>query len=299
MPLVPFHEMISAAEAGSYAVGYFESWSLESLLAVADAAEATRSPVILGFSGLYLFEPRRVVHDPLEAYAAMGLEVCRTLSVPTCFIFNESPYLDEVLRAVDLGFNLVMYSDEELPEADLKVGVRQVVAKAHAVGAAVEAEMSAPPGIDGDLFVAPDELHLTDPAHARAFVDETGVDCLAVNVGQAHLHGREKVHLRLDLIEDLRREVSVPLVLHGASSVEREDLAAAVRLGVRKINVGSVLKQRFLNALREGLATTPLDANPYEALGSGFEQDLLARGRLAMREVVEELLHLFGSAGQA
>jgi fructose/tagatose bisphosphate aldolase len=174
-----------------------------------------------------------------------------------------------------------------------------VVAKAHPLGCAVEAEMSAPPGIDGDLSTAPEELHLTDPAHARAFVEETGVDCLAVNVGQAHLHGREKVHLRLDLVEDLRREVPVPLVLHGASSIERADLAAAIRLGVRKINVGSVLKQRFLSALREGCAAVPPDANPYEALGSGFQQDLLTRGRVAEREVVEELLHLFGSAGKA
>ncbi len=299
MSLVSFHELMSAAEEGGYAVGYFESWSLESLLAVADAADATRSPVILGFSGLYLFEERRIVHDPLEAYAAMGLEVCRAMKSPACLLFNESPFLDQVLRAVDLGFNMVMYSDEEVAEHDLIAGVRKVLAKARPLDIAVEGEIGAPPGVDGGLTSAPEELHLTDPARARAFVEETGVDCLAVNVGQAHLHGRAKVHLRLDLLEDLRRQVPVPLVLHGASSVEPDDLAAAVRLGVRKINVGSVLKQRYLAALCEGCAALAPDANPYEALGSGFEQDLLARGRIAMREAVEDLLRLFGSAGQA
>src|SRR5206468_623101 len=112
MPLVPFGELMARAERGGYAVGYFESWGLESLLAVADAAEATRSPVILGFSGLYLPHPGRVAHDPLAAYAALGREVGRGLSVPCCLLFNESPHLDWVLAALDLGFHLVMYTDD-------------------------------------------------------------------------------------------------------------------------------------------------------------------------------------------
>ena len=77
MPLVPFHQLMAAAETGNYAVGYFESWNLESLLAAADAAEEARSPVILGFSGISLTHPNRIVNDPLSVYAAMGLDVCR------------------------------------------------------------------------------------------------------------------------------------------------------------------------------------------------------------------------------
>ena len=84
MTLVPFNTLMNDAMAGGYAVGYFESWNLESLLAVADAAEAVRSPVILGFSGIYLPHPQRVVKDPLQVYAAMGFEVCRRIRVPAC-----------------------------------------------------------------------------------------------------------------------------------------------------------------------------------------------------------------------
>ena len=91
MPLVDCPGLMAATERGGYAVGYFESWDLGSLLAVADAAESMRSPVILGFSGLYLPHARRPVRDRLEPYAAMGLEVCRGLSVPACLLFNESP----------------------------------------------------------------------------------------------------------------------------------------------------------------------------------------------------------------
>src|SRR5437588_23429 len=108
----PANEVLTLAEAAGYAVGYFESWDLESLLAVADAAEAARSPVILGFSGIYLPHPQRRVADPLAAYAAMALAVGRGLSVPCCLLFNESPHRDWVLTAIDLGFQLVMYTRE-------------------------------------------------------------------------------------------------------------------------------------------------------------------------------------------
>src|SRR5262249_44960561 len=120
MPLVPFHTLMQDAEKGGYAVGYFESWNLESLLAVAAAAQATRSPLILGFSGIYLLHPQRWVKDPFSVYAAMGLEVGRGLSVPCCLLFNESPHLHCVLSAVDLGYQLVMYTDDSLAPEELE-----------------------------------------------------------------------------------------------------------------------------------------------------------------------------------
>ena len=104
MPLTSFKELMAEARRGQYAVGYFESWNLESLLAAADAAEETCSPVILGFSGIYLPDPRRQVTDHLSHYAALGLEVCRGLSVPACLLFNESPEVAEVLREVYAPF---------------------------------------------------------------------------------------------------------------------------------------------------------------------------------------------------
>src|SRR5436189_2799961 len=113
MPLVPFRELMQDAERGNYAAGYFECWNLESLLAVADAAEAMRSPVILGFSGIYLPHAQRVVRDPLHVYASMGLDVCHNLSVPACLLFNESPHIDWVMDALRAGFGLVMYSNDE------------------------------------------------------------------------------------------------------------------------------------------------------------------------------------------
>jgi fructose/tagatose bisphosphate aldolase len=289
---------MTIAEQARYAVGYFESWNLESLLAAADAAEAARSPVILGFSGIYLPHPGRAVRDPLAVYAAMGLAVCRSLSVPACLLFNESPHLPWVLDAIDAGFNLVMFTDEALSPGEHTAAVRRLCEKAHAAGCAVEAEMAPLPGVAGGLTGAPTDLRLTQPGPARAFVEQTGVDALAVNIGQLHLHGRRTVRLDLDRLARLRQTISVPLVLHGASSIDRDDLRQAIRLGVRKINVGSVLKQAYYNAMRAASAAVAPDANPYEVIGSGLPADVLVAGRLAVRCVVEEWMALCGSAGR-
>ena len=92
--------------------------------------------------------------------------------------------------------------------------------------------------------------------------------------------------------------MDVPLVLHGGSSISREDLQAAIRLGVRKVNVGSVLKRAYLEALRLALEELGDNFNPYQVIGSGLDEDVLVKGRLASQKVVEDLMCLFGSAGK-
>jgi fructose/tagatose bisphosphate aldolase len=307
MTLVPFAELMGAAEGGGYAVGYFESWSMESLLAVASAAEAARSPVILGFSGVRLADPENLLRaevmppDPLPAYAALGLAVARSLTTPCCLLFNESPYLDLVLRSVELGFNLTMYADEALTTEELVAPVRQVVGVAHVAGAAVEAEMASVPGMSGELSAARAKAGptMTDTLEAARFVERTGIDALAVNIGQMHLHGREEVRLDLARLAELRAAVTVPLVLHGATSVRRDDLRAAAALGIRKINVGSSLKRGYFEAMRAAAVAAGEDYTPYDVIGCGLPSDVLATGRLAMQPLVEEMMHLFGSAGKA
>lgn len=299
MPLVPFTDLMAAAAQGGYAVGYFESWNLESLMAVADAAEAMRSPALLGFSGIYLPDPARVVREPLSVYAAMGLEVCRSLRVPACLVFNESPYVEAVREAIRLGFGLVMFSDEELSYEVQVAQVRAVVAEASRADVAVEGEPASLPGVGGELANVPNDLRMTDPDQARAFVEATGVHALAVNIGQVHLHGKREVRLDLELLARLRDAVTVPLVLHGATSVKRDDLRAAIALGVRKVNVGSLLKRTYFEAMRAAGLCAGADYNPYEVLGSGKESDVLAQGRLAMQRAVEDLMRLFGSVNKA
>ena len=299
MPQVDFQELMEDAERGGYAVGYFESWSLESLMAVADAAERMSSPVILGFSGVSLPDSNRIVTEPLSVYAAMGLDIVESLSIPACLLFNESRDSAAVMGAIGLGFDMVMYTDEGLDWKTLVERVATIVALAHHSGIAVEGEITPLEGVASGLDTMPDDLRSTDPAAARVFVESTGIDALAVNIGQAHLHGRATVRLDLNLLDRLRREVTVPLVLHGATSVDRDDLRAAIAKGVRKINVGSALKRAFVEAVREACQDLGDSYNPYEVIGSGLEADMLVRARLAVHEVVESYMNLFGSAGRA
>jgi fructose/tagatose bisphosphate aldolase len=140
---------------------------------------------------------------------------------------------------------------------------------------------------------------MDDPATARAFAERTGVDALAVNVGQVHLHGRNKVRLNLSRLAELREAVPVPLVLHGATSIHPDDMAEAIRLGVRKINVGSILKRTYFETLRNASNQVGSHYNPYDVMGSGMSGDVLAIARTAMQETVEDMLRLFGSAGKA
>jgi len=295
MPLTSFRELMADAERAGYAVGYFESWDLESLLAVCDAAEATHSPVLLGFSGLYLTHPDRVVRDPLSLYARLGLEAIRGLSVPACLVFNESPNFEWVLEAIRQGFGLVMFSDETLGFDEQVERVQQVVLAAHKAGVAVEGEALALPGVGGELSALPEDLHLTDPERARDFIQRTGVDAFAVNVGQAHLHERRRVRLNLTHLSKLKQAIEVPMVLHGASSVDRHDLMDAIRLGIRKINVGSALKRTYFEALRQAAVQAGENYNPYDVIGSGLAGDVLTSARLALQKTVEDLMRTFGN----
>lgn len=163
MPLVSFKEMMEDAEKGGYAVGYFESWNLESLQAVWEAAEETCSPVILGFSGVQLPDPRRVLPENLEPYAAMGLALCKLASVPTSLIFDESPCPDWIKKAIDEGFNVVMFSDEKCTFEEQKRKTAETLALAHKKNVAVEGELGTLPTIAEGKASFPPSSFLADP----------------------------------------------------------------------------------------------------------------------------------------
>jgi fructose/tagatose bisphosphate aldolase len=299
MPIVSFRDLMVEAEAGNYAVGYFEAWNLESILAVADAASAMRSPVMLGFSGIYVPLIESAGAPRLRPFAALGTEVCRQLSVPACLVFNESPYADWVREAINLNFGLVMFSDPDLGPEEERERVRQVVAQAHSAGVAVEGEVKALPGVMHGVSSVPDDLHLTDAKQAREFVEFTGVDSLGVNVGQVHVHGRREIHLDFPRLTELRKEISVPLALHGGTSISPADVAEAISQGVRKINLGSILKKSYFDGMRSACARINDDYNPYEVVGSGMANDVLAAGRTALLHTAERFMGMYRSAGKA
>ncbi len=295
MPLKSCLELVSAAYRSGYAVGYFESWNLESLQGVIDAAEETRSPIIIGFNGEFLSHPARQSEERISWYAALARAAAESASVPCGLLFNECAREDAIRQAIAAGFSLVMLDDPGVPAAELTRRVAALAQFAHRHGVAIEAEVGELPcGAAGEV-----EVHggLTDPAAAARFVAETGVDILAVSVGNVHILISGERALDLAHLAAIRRAVQVPLDLHGGTGIPAAALREAIALGVAKVCYGTYVKQRYLSALRTALATTV--ANPHQLLGMGGPEDILVAGRRAVRDAVLERIGVLGCCGRA
>ena len=295
MPLEPLSDMMQHARRNEYAVGYFESWNLESLEGVVDAAEKTRSPIIIGFNGEFLSCPGRLTEERLEWYAGLGRAAADSTSVPCALIFNECSRDDWTRQAVSLGFNIVSISDPEAGRSDYVKRVAALSEFAHAHGASVEIEIGVlPSGASGHVDGSG---ALTDPELAGKIVDATGADLLAVSVGNVHVMVEGRQRLDFDRLAAIQEKVSVPLVLHGGSGIPDSEVDRAVSLGVAKINYGTYLKQCYLTAVRDRLESGCVD--PHGLLGYGGDEDVLVAGRLAVRDAVLERIGLLGCCGKA
>lgn len=295
MALVPLPELLADAREGGYAVGYFEAWDLASLEAVVEAAEAERAPVVLGF-GCLLVDQGWLDAGGIEALGRMGRTVAERARVPASFLLNEAHSAAQAVRGLDAGFEAVMLHTSGALDS---VGdVRSLVEVAHGRGAAVEGELGALPDAKGAEIDAAGSS-LTDPDEAAAFVSATGVDCLAVSVGNVHLLQEGTAEIDLDRLAEIHRRVDVPLVVHGGTGFPRDAIADAVARGVAKINVGTVLKQAFLDGLAQAVADRSADLGPHDLLGSHGPSDLLEAGKRRMVPAVRDLIRLYGSAGRA
>jgi len=294
MSLISLTDLLASAIAGGYAIGYFEAWDSYSLEAVAEAAEAERAPVILGF-GCAMVDGAWLEKGGIEAWACLGRLVAEQTSVPVSLLLNETHTIEQAWQGVEAGFTAVMPDTGGWPAAEARERVAELVRRAHARGVAVEAELGQLPNAAGGR-VDDSRALLTDPDEAAAFVAATGVDCLAVSVGNVHLLEGAEASLDLGRLKAVSRAAAVPLVLHGGTGLPREALSAAIMCGVAKVNVGTALKRAFLAGLREALAA---EANPHDLLGSHKLSDAGVAGKARMCAIVRELIRLYGASGRA
>lgn len=290
MSLESIANLMQRAERDSYAIGYFESWNLESLQGVIDAAEETRSPIIIGFNGEFLSDREGATEDDLVLYAQMGRVAADRAKVPCGFIFNECPKDSWVERAITAGFNLVMPADPEATLEDYTRRVKRLTQLAHSKDIAVEAEID-------ELPCGGERGAVSDPSVAAKFVAETNVDLLAVSVGNEHIRLEGRAPLDLDRLGVLRKALRVPLVLHGGTGIEDASLSSAIQLGVRKVNYGTYIKQRYLKAIRTAIARD--ERSPHSLLGNGSETDTMVIGRRVVKEAVLDRIGLLGCCGKA
>jgi fructose-bisphosphate aldolase class II len=280
MALISGREVLAAARTGGYAVPAFNVFNLEMLQAALRAAEIERAPVIVQVS------PRSIAYAGLRPLAALATALAESVPVPVVLHLDHGPGLPECQAALDAGFTSVMYDGADLPYSENVSRSRDVVAAAHARGAAAEAEL-------GQVGHASHEhllVDLTDPEEAERFAAETGVDALAVAIGTVHGMTETGAVLDVERIADLARHVDAALVMHGSSGVDDDTLARAVEAGIRKVNLSTALQRVFMETLRRSV------------IAPGHETDaraVLGEARDAVMEAARHRIRLVGAAGRA
>jgi ketose-bisphosphate aldolase len=243
--------LLTDARAGRRAIAAITTYTLESTRAICLAAERTGQPVMLqAGSGSF----GAVGRAPL---AAAALASAREAAVPVGVHLDHCKDPAEIDACLELGYSSVMIDGSHLEFEDNVALTRAVVERAHAAGAWVEAELGALAGDEdssGDVDVDVEPGAMTDPDQAAEFAARTGIDALAVAVG--NVHGFTPVPVRLDLarLRAIAAATPVPLVLHGASGLPEEDLLGAVAAGVVKVNINAELRRAHLTALATGMA---------------------------------------------
>ncbi|MDU4171981.1 MAG: ketose 1,6-bisphosphate aldolase, partial [Citrobacter freundii] len=200
-------------------------------------------------------------------------------------------HFESVVRALRLGFSSVMFDGSTLEYEENIRQTREVVKMCHAVGVSVEAELGAVGGDEGGaLYGHADESLFTDPMLARDFVDRTGIDALAVAIGNAH--GKYKGEPLLDFprLDTIRQQAAIPLVLHGGSGISDDDFKRAIELGIHKINFYTGMSQAALSAVETRMANRQPLYDEFAELLLGIEE--------AITDTVSEQMRIFGSAGR-
>lgn len=235
--------LLEKARTRGYAIGAFNVYNLEGVRAVIAAAEAERSPVILQLHPAAL----RFGGRPL---VLAGLAAAREAWAPVSVHLDHGSAPEDICAGLSAGLTSVMADGSALPFLENLAFTRDMAELAHRAGACVEAELGRLSGTEDGLTVPDREARLTDPVLAAQFVAATGVDCLAVCVGNVHGAYREEPHLDFDRLAAIQERVPVPLVLHGASGLPAEAVGRAIELGVAKFNVNTELRNVYLDVLK-------------------------------------------------
>lgn len=311
--LVGTGEMFKKALEGKYAIGAYNVNNMELLQAIAEAAEETKSPIILQVSaGARKYANQTYLVKLVEAALA-------TTTIPIALHLDHGADFEICKDCIDGGFSSVMIDGSRFPLEENIAVTKQVVEYAHARGVSVEAELGKLAGIEDDVNVSAADAKFTNVAEAVKFVTETGCDSLAIAIGTSHgaykFSGEAK--LDFDRLAEIKKAVNeavgydFPIVLHGASSVPQdlvekcnkfggalpnakgvpEDmLSFAAKNGVAKINIDTDLRLALTSTIREFFAEEPSKFDPREYLGPG---------RTAVKELVKHKMQVLGTAGHA
>ncbi len=284
MPLINMRDMVYHAYENNYAVGAFDLVSLDFLEAVISAAERCRAPVILSVA-----EPH-FAHYDFELMMPAVEAAAKRASIPVAIQLDHGRSLESAVKAINLGCNGVMLDATNLNLPDNIATTKTVVDMAHNCGVPVIGELGYVAGIEGDdAKLHPGENILTTPAEAKAYVERTGIDFLAVSIGT--VQGRMKSRAKLDFprLKQLNKAINIPMVIHGGTGLSEDQFRRLTTLGVAKINyftgLSDVAAEMMCGKVKAGF--------------KGSFTDLKQGVKESIDQEVERCLKLWGSAGRA
>jgi len=281
MSLSTFAVVLTAARRRGYAVGSFNAWDIYSAGTIIRAADRLRAPVIIS-----LWQKELDLAGEKELYE-LTLSFAGAAAIPVVVFIDHAQSLADIKRAIGHGATSVMIDGSRHPLAENIALTARAAEIAHAAGASIEGELGHVGEEEGST---PDASGYADPAEAERFVRETGVDALAVGIGNAHGVYREKPRLAFDVLEEISRRVAVPIVLHGGSGIPNAELRRGIGMGIAKVNIGAEGRIAFFDGLRASLAALP----PTEK----FPHQILPPAIAAHARLVEEKIRTLGGEGQ-
>lgn len=283
--LLNLREILEPAVKDNFAVGGFNVTESTMFKAIVEEAQYREAPAIIQVS------PNEFQFSERELYLYFSVRLQRSRN-PFVLHYDHSKSYEGCIRAIQAGFTSVMFDGSQM-EYDQNVEcTRRVVEAAHGAGVSVEGEIGTIGETEDYLNGTVRDMVYTSPELARRFVEDTGVDALAVSIGTVHgILPKEYVpKLQLGLLKELAAAVPVPLVLHGGSGTPHDEVGAACRTGIHKVNISSEFKHAYYQSVREFVTNHPTLVSPTLVLKDAVQE---------VRNVAGTKMQVLGSAGKS
>lgn len=298
MPLVTSKEIITKGYHEGYAVGAFNAVNMETAQAIIGAAMDLRSPLIMQITQTTL------KYTEFDELAAMAKVLIDRSGLPVALHLDHGRTYEVVMKCLKLSFSSVMIDgslqeDGKTPRTyEENVAItRKIIEPAHALGVTVEGEI----GTLGQIGTT-EAGALTDPDQAARFVEDTGVDTLAVAIGTTHGLYRGEPFIDIERLKAIRAKVGIPLVLHGGTGTPDDSVRAAIQNGIAKINIDTFIRVAFYDSVGQAMDEAREQHEEADKKGEPRKYDIrkiLAPAREAMKAAVEDRMKVFGSPGKA
>lgn len=283
MYLVSTRNMLAQAQRDGYAVPAFNIHNLETIQVVMETAAEMSSPVILAGT------PSTFSYAGSDYLIAICQQAAERYKVPVALHLDHHEDIPDIFQKVSAGVRSAMIDASHFPfEENIQI-VKQVVNYCHQWDCTVEAELGRLGGQEDDLVVDAADALFTDPDSAVTFIQQTGIDSLAVAIGTAHGMYKNEPRLDFDRLHKIRQKTEIPLVLHGASGIPNADVLRCIDLGICKVNVATELKIAFSDAIKHYFLENPEATDP---------RHYLVPGKAAMKAVVMDKIRVCKSAGK-